>query len=60
VLYGAMTADSARRHYSGRSVPWRGRAADRVTGGAAQAQVPAEVRVEVPSEVPGEAPPARS
>ena len=30
VLYAAMTADSARRHYSGRAVSWRGRAADRV------------------------------
>jgi hopene-associated glycosyltransferase HpnB len=30
VLYAAMTADSARRHYSGRSVSWRGRAAARV------------------------------
>ncbi len=30
LLYAAMTADSARRHYSGRSVSWRGRAADRV------------------------------
>ena len=30
VLYAAMTADSARRHYSGRTVSWRGRAADRV------------------------------
>ena len=29
VLYAAMTADSARRHYSGRAVSWRGRAADR-------------------------------
>jgi hopene-associated glycosyltransferase HpnB len=28
VLYAAMTADSARRHYSGRAVSWRGRAAD--------------------------------
>jgi hopene-associated glycosyltransferase HpnB len=27
VLYAAMTADSARRHYSGRTVSWRGRAA---------------------------------
>jgi hopene-associated glycosyltransferase HpnB len=27
VLYAAMTADSARRHYSGRAVSWRGRAA---------------------------------
>jgi hypothetical protein len=25
-----MTADSARRHYSGAAVSWRGRAADRV------------------------------
>ena len=25
LLYAAMTADSARRHYSGRAVPWRGR-----------------------------------
>jgi hypothetical protein len=30
LLYAAMTADSARRHYSGRAVPWRGRAAGRV------------------------------
>jgi len=30
LLYAAMTADSARRHYSGRAVSWRGRAADRV------------------------------
>lgn len=29
-LYAAMTADSARRHYSGQAVPWRGRAAGRV------------------------------
>ena len=29
-LYAAMTADSARRHYSGRAVSWRGRAANRV------------------------------
>jgi hopene-associated glycosyltransferase HpnB len=29
-LYAAMTADSARRHYCGRAVSWRGRAADRV------------------------------
>jgi len=29
VLYAAMTADSARRHYSGRAVSWRGRAAAR-------------------------------
>jgi hopene-associated glycosyltransferase HpnB len=28
--YAAMTADSARRHYSGRAVAWRGRAAARV------------------------------
>jgi hopene-associated glycosyltransferase HpnB len=28
-LYAAMTADSARRHYSGRAVSWRGRTADR-------------------------------
>jgi tetrahydromethanopterin S-methyltransferase subunit D len=27
LLYAAMTADSARRHYSGRAVSWRGRAA---------------------------------
>ncbi len=32
LLYAAMTADSARRHYSGRAVSWRGRAADRVGG----------------------------
>jgi hopene-associated glycosyltransferase HpnB len=30
LLYAAMTADSARRYYSGRAVSWRGRAADRV------------------------------
>jgi hopene-associated glycosyltransferase HpnB len=30
LLYAAMTADSARRHYSGRAVSWRGRAAERV------------------------------
>ncbi len=30
ILYAAMTADSARRHYSGRAVSWRGRAAARV------------------------------
>lgn len=30
VLYAAMTVDSARRHYSGRAVSWRGRAAERV------------------------------
>jgi hopene-associated glycosyltransferase HpnB len=30
VLYAAMTADSARRHYSGRAVSWRGRSAVRV------------------------------
>jgi hopene-associated glycosyltransferase HpnB len=30
LLYAAMTADSARRHYSGRAVAWRGRAAERV------------------------------
>ena len=30
VLYAAMTADSARRHYSGRAVSWRGRAVGRV------------------------------
>ncbi len=29
LLYAAMTADSARRHYSGRAVNWRGRPADR-------------------------------
>jgi len=29
-LYAAMTADSARRHYSGRAVSWRGRTAARV------------------------------
>ena len=29
LLYAAMTADSARRHYSGRAVSWRGRAAER-------------------------------
>jgi hopene-associated glycosyltransferase HpnB len=30
VLYAAMTADSARRYYSGRAVSWRGRTAGRV------------------------------
>jgi hopene-associated glycosyltransferase HpnB len=30
ILYAGMTADSARRHYSGAAVSWRGRAADRV------------------------------
>lgn len=30
VLYAAMTADSARRHYSGQAVSWRGRTAGRV------------------------------
>ncbi|MGH8961471.1 MAG: glycosyltransferase [Jatrophihabitantaceae bacterium] len=30
ILYAAMTADSARRHYTGRAVSWRGRTADRV------------------------------
>jgi hopene-associated glycosyltransferase HpnB len=30
LLYAGMTADSAWRHYSGRAVSWRGRAADRV------------------------------
>jgi hopene-associated glycosyltransferase HpnB len=30
ILYAAMTADSARRHYFGRAVSWRGRAAERV------------------------------
>jgi hypothetical protein len=30
VLYAVMTADSARRHYSGRAVSWRGRSAARV------------------------------
>jgi hopene-associated glycosyltransferase HpnB len=29
LLYAAMTADSARRHYTGRAVPWRGRATAR-------------------------------
>jgi hopene-associated glycosyltransferase HpnB len=29
LLYAAMTADSARRHYAGRAVSWRGRAAER-------------------------------
>jgi hopene-associated glycosyltransferase HpnB len=29
-LYAMMTADSARRHYSGRAVSWRGRTAARV------------------------------
>ena len=30
LLYAAMTADSARRHYSRRTVSWRGRPADRI------------------------------
>jgi hopene-associated glycosyltransferase HpnB len=30
VLYAAMTADSARRHYCGRAVSWRGHAASRI------------------------------
>jgi hopene-associated glycosyltransferase HpnB len=30
LLYAAMTADSARRHYTGRAVSWRGRTAGRV------------------------------
>jgi hopene-associated glycosyltransferase HpnB len=30
LLYATMTADSARRHYSGHAVSWRGRAAERV------------------------------
>jgi hopene-associated glycosyltransferase HpnB len=30
LLYAAMTADSARRHYSGRAVSWRGRTAGRI------------------------------
>jgi hopene-associated glycosyltransferase HpnB len=30
LLYAAMTADSARRHYTGQAVSWRGRAAGRV------------------------------
>jgi hypothetical protein len=30
LLYAAMTADSARRHYGGRAVSWRGRTAERV------------------------------
>jgi hypothetical protein len=25
LLYAAMTADSARRHHTGRGAPWRGR-----------------------------------
>jgi hypothetical protein len=29
VLYAAMTVDSARRHYTGRAVSWRGRPADK-------------------------------
>jgi hopene-associated glycosyltransferase HpnB len=36
ILYAAMTADSARRHYSGRAVSWRGRAAERVLSGQAE------------------------
>jgi hopene-associated glycosyltransferase HpnB len=30
LLYAVMTADSARRHYAGRAVSWRGRAAGRI------------------------------
>ena len=29
LLYAAMTTDSARRHYSGRAVSWRGRPAEK-------------------------------
>ena len=32
ILYAGMTADSARRHYTGRTVSWRGRAAGRTAG----------------------------
>jgi hopene-associated glycosyltransferase HpnB len=46
VLYAAMTVDSARRHYSGRAVSWRGRAAERVTGATGRSgnsgEVPAD------------------
>jgi hypothetical protein len=28
ILYAGMTADSTRRHYTGRTVSWRGRAAN--------------------------------
>ena len=28
LLYAAMTADSARRHYAGRGAQWRGRTTD--------------------------------
>lgn len=38
ILYAAMTADSARRHYSGRAVSWRGRAAERVLPASGQAE----------------------
>jgi len=31
VLYAAMTVDSARRHYRGRAVSWRGRPADKTS-----------------------------
>jgi hopene-associated glycosyltransferase HpnB len=40
LMYAAMTADSARRHYSGRAVSWRGRAADRVLASAAAGRRP--------------------
>jgi hopene-associated glycosyltransferase HpnB len=41
VLYAAMTADSARRHYSGRAVTWRGRSATRPSASDAPANGPA-------------------
>jgi hopene-associated glycosyltransferase HpnB len=40
VLYAAMTADSARRHYSGRAVSWRGRSAARPSASDAPANGP--------------------
>jgi hopene-associated glycosyltransferase HpnB len=40
VLYAAMTVDSARRHYSGRTVSWRGRAAARPSASEAPANGP--------------------
>jgi hopene-associated glycosyltransferase HpnB len=43
VLYAAMTVDSARRHYSGRAVSWRGRAAERVTGATGRSDNSGEV-----------------
>jgi hopene-associated glycosyltransferase HpnB len=38
LLYAAMTADSARRHYAGRAVSWRGRPAGKPAGGSTGSQ----------------------